>query len=216
MNIIMLGPPGAGKGTVAQHIRDKKGMVQFSTGDALREEVARGTELGRQVEGVMKSGKLVSDDIVRRIVESRLEEYRGRGVILDGYPRNLPQAEAIEEIISKLGIDIDLVIDVEASDETIVKRLTSRRQCPNCKAIYGLDMPPKEKGKCDRCGTPLITREDDREGTVRKRLEEYRKNTAPLVEFYKEKGALKVIDGNRRLPEVLAQADKILLAGGMQ
>lgn len=184
MRIILLGAPGAGKGTQAQFITEKLDIPQISTGDMLRAAVKAGTPLGKQVEQVMSSGALVTDDIIIALVKERIAEPDCRnGFLLDGFPRTIPQAEAMVEA----GIDIDAVINIEVEDEEIVNRLSGRRVHPASGRVYHVQhQPPREEGKDDVTGEPLVQRDDDREETVRKRLQVYHEQTEPLLGFYQE------------------------------
>ena len=197
MKIIMLGAPGAGKGTQAKKIAAKYGIPHISTGDIFRENIKNQTELGKKVKAILDSGGLVSDDVVLEIVEDRLKKDDCKnGFILDGFPRTIPQAEAFE----KLGIDVK-VVNFEVDNDLIIARLSNRRVCKNCKANYNVKfMPPKVEGKCDKCGGELYTRDDDKTESIQNRLVVYRKSTAPLIDFYKEKGNLVDIDA-RPAPE---------------
>ncbi|WP_198468518.1 adenylate kinase [Acetomicrobium sp. S15 = DSM 107314] len=215
MRLIFLGPPGAGKGTVAAKIKEAYGIAHISTGDILRENVKRGTSLGKLAERYMQAGDLVPDDIIVEMVESRLQEPDcSEGFILDGFPRTLPQAEALDRILKKLKVKLDAVILLEVDDETIVKRLSGRRVCPKCGAIYNVSFnPPKADSLCDHCGEMAIQRNDDKEEVVRQRLAVYRERTAPLIDYYLRKGILKKVEAARGSDEV-AHAIEESLAGG--
>ena len=192
MKLIMLGAPGAGKGTQAAILSEKLSIPSISTGDLLRAAVRDGTPVGRQVESYMASGKLVPDDVVIAMVVERLNEEDCRnGFILDGMPRTIAQGEALE----KAGILIDSVLSFEIADEVIEERMEGRRFCPKCGATYHIThVPPKQEGVCDKCGTALDQREDDKPETVRRRLRLYHEMTAPLKEFYAQRGVLKTVD----------------------
>ena len=194
--MVFLGPPGAGKGTQAKKIVAHYGLVHISTGDMFREAVKNDTPLGRKAKEYMDRGELVPDDIVIGIVDERMaKDDVKKGFILDGFPRTIPQAEALDNILEKYGLPLDLVINLNVDDETLVKRLTSRRVCRECGAIYNiLFQPPKVEGKCDKCGGALYQRDDDNETAVRHRLEVYHAQTKPLIEYYAKKGILKNID----------------------
>ena len=197
MRLIFLGPPGSGKGTQARLVGEKLGLPQISTGDILREAIARKTELGKKARSIMDAGELVPDDVVLPLAEKRIEEKDcGKGFILDGFPRTLAQAIGLEEVLQRHGCAIDAVMFIEVDDSVVVERLSRRRVCPKCKAMYNLDTdPPKQEGVCDRCGVNLELRTDDRPETVEARLVVYRKNTLPLVEYYESRGILRRING---------------------
>lgn len=206
MNFIFLGPPGAGKGTLAAQVAEEYGIPQISTGDIFRENIKNQTELGKKVKAILDSGGLVSDDVVLEIVEDRLKKDDCKnGFILDGFPRTIPQAEAFE----KLGIDVK-VVNFEVDNDLIIARLSNRRVCKNCEANYNVKfMPPKVEGKCDKCGGELFTREDDKLESITHRLEVYRKETEPLIEFYKKLGKITDIDSARDSSLVLVDFKKL-------
>ncbi len=212
MNLILLGPPGSGKGTQAKLIVEKYGIPHISTGDMLREAVAKGTELGKEAKKYMDAGKLVPDEVVIGIVKERLQQPDcEKGFILDGFPRTIPQAEALDKILEELGKKIDAVINIQVPEEEVVKRIVNRRTCKNCGAVYHLIYkPPKEDNKCDKCGGELYQRDDDKEETVRQRYKVYKEQTEPLVEYYAKKGVLYNIDGTKSIEEVFAEIDSIL------
>ena len=197
MNLILLGPPGAGKGTQAQMIVDRYHIPQVSTGDILRAAVKGKTPLGAKAKEFMDQGKLVPDELVIGIIEERLKASDcGPGFILDGFPRTIAQAEALQPILAKMGKSVDHVINIEVEDEELVRRLTGRRTCKNCGAMFHLIFyPPKKEGRCDRCGGSLYQRDDDKEETIRTRLKEYQRQTAPLIQYYQEKKKLRSILG---------------------
>ncbi len=215
LRLVFLGPPGAGKGTIAQRLCEAHRLLQISTGDLLREEAKRGTELGNKVKAIMESGEYVDDSIVAELVENKLKELgTEKGFILDGFPRTISQAETLENILDKVGFEINGVFDIEASDKTIVERLSGRRSCGKCGKIYHLkNIPPKEEGKCDDCGSEVVQRNDDKPEVVKTRLETYRKKTAPLVKYYEEKGLLKVVDANGEIKENMENVEMILKEG---
>ena len=189
MRIILLGPPGAGKGTQAVKISEKLGIPTISTGAVIRSEIEKGSEIGNQVQDIIKRGELVSDEIVLKMVEIRLQEPDcANGFILDGFPRTVPQAEALSQFAN-----IDAVVDLDVADEVLVNRLSGRRVCLACGATYHVSYMDGEN--CTKCGEKLIQRDDDKPETVLSRLTVYHSQTAPLVAFYKEKGLLKLIDG---------------------
>lgn len=204
MRLVFLGPPGSGKGTQARMVEEKLGLPQISTGDILREAVARKTDLGEKVKSYMGAGDLVPDDVMLPLVEKRiLEQDCVNGFILDGFPRTLAQAMGLEEVLQRLGHAIDLVVLMEVDDAVAVERLSRRRVCPNCKAIYNLATdPPRQEGSCDRCDVALDLRSDDEPETVKARLPVYRQNTLPLVEYYDSKGILRRIDGEGEIKKV--------------
>lgn len=212
MNLILLGAPGAGKGTQAKIIMDKYGIPQISTGDMLREAVAKGTELGKKAKEFMTQGKLVPDEIVIGIVKERLAQKDcEKGFILDGFPRTLAQAEALDKMLAEMGKKIDAVINVNVPEEEVVKRIVNRRTCKNCGAIYHLIYnPPKKPGICDKCGGELYQRDDDKEETVRERYRVYKKNTEPLIDYYKKKGILYDVDGTKDIEGVKKEVLEIL------
>lgn len=204
MRLIIFGPPGAGKGTQAKLLSEKLGVPHVATGDMLREAVEAGTELGRLAKQYMDRGELVPDDVVVMIVEERLSRPDCRkGFILDGFPRTIRQAEALDSFLKRTGAKIDAVINLEVGEEEVVRRISFRRTCKSCGAVYHLVFsPPRQDGLCDKCGGPLYQREDDREETVRSRLKVYRQQTEPLLKFYKEKGLLVNVNGERRIEQV--------------
>jgi adenylate kinase len=214
MNLILLGAPGAGKGTQAKKIVEKYGIPQISTGDMFREAVAKGTELGRKAKEYMDRGELVPDDVVIGIVKERLSQPDcEKGFILDGFPRTLKQAEALDTMLEELGKKIDAVINVDVPEEEIIKRIVYRRTCRSCGAVYNLIYsPPKEDMKCDKCGGELYQRDDDKEETVKARLKVYREQTEPLINYYAQKGVLHNVDGTKNIDEVYSEIEKILSA----
>ncbi len=192
MKLILLGAPGAGKGTVAKLLTQIDGSVQISTGDILRGAVAAGTELGKKAEAAMKAGDLVSDDLIMGIMEERLKEDDCKaGYLLDGFPRTIPQAEALKELLEKMGEKLDCAVEIDVPREVILDRLTTRRTCTECGEIYNVKSnPPKEEGKCDKCGGPVVQRDDETEEAISNRLNVYNEQTAPLVDFYRNEGLL--------------------------
>jgi adenylate kinase len=195
MRIILLGAPGAGKGTVAKLLSEYDGSVQISTGDILRKAVKDGTKLGAEAKGFMDRGDLVPDSLIMRIMEMRLQEPDcEKGFILDGFPRTIPQSEELKALLEKLNIVLDFVVNLEVPKAVILDRLTTRRTCsnPGCQEIYNIKSnPPTDDGKCKKCGSPVIQRDDETEEAILNRLETYNEKTAPLIGFYKEEGLLK-------------------------
>lgn len=192
IRLILLGPPGVGKGTIADMLEKETGAAHLSTGDMLREEVKNGTELGRKASEYMNSGELVPDELVINILEKRVAENRGgEGFVLDGFPRTVAQARALEQILSEAGHRPDAVINLKAPEDVIIQRLSGRLQCADCAKIYhSKNMPPEKEGVCDACGGRLFQREDDREETVKVRLKTYAEQTSPLIDFYSSIGLL--------------------------
>ena len=192
MKIILLGPPGAGKGTIAKALMELDGSVQISTGDILRTAIAAETELGKQVEAAMAAGNLVTDDLIMGIMEQRLlEEDCKQGYLLDGFPRTIPQAEALKVLLAKLGEKLDCALELDIPRDVIFDRLTTRRTCTNCGAIYNVkSKPPQVEGVCDVCGNAIVQRDDETEEAIENRLQVYNEQTAPLVKFYRDEGLL--------------------------
>ncbi len=213
MNLILLGPPGAGKGTQAKRIEDAFGVVQLSTGDMLRAEVESGSELGDKAKGVMESGGLVPDGLIVAMISGRIErDDCQNGFILDGFPRTAPQAEALDRMLDDKGLTLDHVIELEVDDEAMVERITGRFTCARCGAGYhDRFQRPKAEGVCDKCGgTEFTRRADDNAETVRARLAAYHGQTAPIVFHYAEKGIVKSVDGMASIDEVSKQLNEIL------
>ena len=212
MKIIMLGAPGAGKGTQAKMIADKYGVPHISTGDIFRANIKNGTELGMEAKKYMDQGLLVPDVLTVKILLDRVAQDDCRnGYVLDGFPRTIPQANVLEEALNKLGDKIDYAIDVDVPDENIIKRMGGRRACLSCGATYHIEhVPPKTEGICDRCGRELVLRDDDKPETVKNRLDVYHEQTQPLIDFYGEKGVLKRVDGTVDMQDVFAAIVSIL------
>ena len=199
MKLILLGAPGAGKGTVAKMLTALDGSVQISTGDILRGAVQAGTDLGKEAKGYMDRGDLVPDSLIMGIMEKRLQESDcAKGFLLDGFPRTIPQAEALKVLLAKLGIKLDMVVSIDVPREVILDSLTTRRTCENakCQAIYNVKSnPPKKEGVCDKCGSPVVQRADETVEAISHRLETYNQKTAPLIGFYEKEGMLHSITG---------------------
>ncbi len=197
MNLILLGPPGAGKGTQAKRMTTELGIPQISTGDILREAVRNGTEMGRKAGPLMEAGKLEPDEVVIGIIEERLRAPDAqKGFILDGFPRTVPQAEALDRSLQKAGRGLDRVLALEVPEEKIVERISGRRSCPKDGSVFHvIANPPKREGYCDACGGALVQRPDDSEEKVVERLRQYRQNTAPLIDYYEKRSLLARIQG---------------------
>ena len=212
MKIIMLGAPGAGKGTQAKMIADKYGVPHISTGDIFRANIKNGTELGMEAKKYRDQGLLVPDELTVRILLDRVaQDDCKNGYVLDGFPRTIPQAEVLDCELTKLGDHIDYAINVDVPDENIVKRMSGRRACLTCGATYHIEhVPPKKEGICDVCGSELVLRDDDKPETVKNRLNVYHEQTQPLIDFYTEKGVLKTVDGTVPMEEVFAAITAIL------
>ncbi len=208
MRLILLGAPGAGKGTVAKLLTAMDGSVQISTGDILRGAVTAGTALGKQIESLMKSGDLVPDDLIMDIMEQRLQEPDcEKGFLLDGFPRTIPQAEALKGLLERLGIELDMAVNLDVAREVVLDRLTTRRTCSNseCQAIYNVNSnPPRQEGVCDKCGSSVVQRDDETAEAISHRLETYAEKTAPLIGFYEREGLLLNVDAAGPSETVLA------------
>lgn len=213
MRLVMLGPPGAGKGTQAGFLSERLGVPQISTGDIFREAVRQGGELGMKAREYLDRGELVPDQVVLEIVARRcLEPDCSQGFILDGFPRTLPQAEAFDAWLEERNLILDSVIEIDVPDEEIVRRLINRRSCPKCCTVYNLiSNPPMKSGVCDVCGSNLVQRDDDTERMIRQRLRVYQKETQPLVEYYRKGGKLRVVQGNAPLQVVKENLLKVSL-----
>ncbi len=212
MKIIMLGAPGAGKGTQAKMIAEKYHLPHVSTGDIFRANLKQGTELGKKAKEYMDKGALVPDELTVEILLDRVAQDDCKdGYVLDGFPRTIPQAEVLDRELEKLGDHVDLAIDVEVPDANIVKRMSGRRACLKCGATYHIEhIPPKQEGICDVCGEKLVQRDDDKPETVQKRLDVYHEQTAPLIEYYTKAGILKSVDGTVDMKEVFASITGII------
>jgi adenylate kinase len=213
MNIILLGPPGAGKGTQARRLQDSRGMVQLSTGDMLRAAVKAGTPAGLEAKKIMEAGKLVPDAMIIKMLAERITQPDcHNGFILDGFPRTVPQAEALDKMLAEKGLKLDHVIEMQVDDAAMVDRISGRYTCAKCGTGYhDRTKKPKVAGVCDTCGwTEFTRRADDKPETVRKRLDEYHALTAPILPYYRAKGALKAVDGMADIDVVASQIDKVL------
>ena len=212
MKIIMLGAPGAGKGTQAKQIAEKYSIPHISTGDIFRANIKNGTELGKKAQTYMDQGLLVPDELTCDLVVDRIKQDDCKnGFILDGFPRTIPQAEALDAALSKMGEKMDYAIDVDVPDENIVRRMGGRRVCLNCGATYHIvSIPTKVEGICDKCGSEVVLRDDDKPETVQKRLSVYHEQTQPLIDYYNRQGILKTVNGTRPLEEVFADIVTIL------
>lgn len=214
MRIVLLGAPGSGKGTQAKLLVDKYKIPQIATGDLLRTAVAAGTELGRKAKAAMDAGQLVSDDIVLGIIQERLARPDAKpGFVLDGFPRNIPQAQALDALLARLGQPLQLALLVDVDSEVLTKRLTGRRNCGSCGAIYNIYFSPSSTpGKCDKCGGALEHRADDNEDTVRSRLKVYEEQTAPLVSYYKAQGKLRTVRGIGSINDIFRNITDVIEA----
>jgi adenylate kinase len=212
MNLILLGTPGVGKGTQAQLIEEKYRIPQISTGDILRAEIQKQSDLGKKVQALMARGELVSDEIMLEIMKYRLNEPDSRnGFILDGFPRTIQQAKSLDTLLEELSKTNIKALNIIVPEVEIIKRLSSRRVCVQCGKTYNLYLnPPPEDGKCQVCGGEIIQRDDDKEATIRKRLAVYMEKTAPLISYYREKGNLFEVDGMQTLEKVFADIERII------
>ena len=212
MNMIIMGPPGSGKGTQAARISENYGVPAVSTGDMLREAIANGTALGKEAKSYMEKGELVPDKLVIDIVRERLAETDvADGFLLDGFPRSAGQAVALGETLTARGKKIDLVLNIAVPDEEIVRRLSRRRVCPKCNAVYHLDhKPPTAEGVCDSCGSGIVQRNDDNEETIKNRLAVYRQSSEPLIEYYRKMGLLAEVSGTKPIDEVFGDVAALI------
>lgn len=212
MKIIMLGAPGAGKGTQAKQIAGKYNIPHISTGDIFRANIKNGTDLGKKAKEYMDQGLLVPDELTCDLVMDRISHDDCKnGFVLDGFPRTIPQAEALDEALKKIGQSMDFAINVDVPDSNIVNRMSGRRACLGCGATYHVvAIPPKKEGICDICGAELVLRDDDKPETVQKRLDVYHEQTQPLIEYYDKQGILKTVDGTMQMEDVFASIAKIL------
>lgn len=211
--LILLGAPGAGKGTQGALLAKRHGVQQVSTGDLLRDAVRRGSELGRKAKAFMDAGELVPDDVILGMAREVLAD-ADAGFVLDGFPRTLEQARGLDALMDELGIALDAVVVLDVPDDVLVKRISGRRSCPECKAVYNVFFdPPSTPGVCDRCGTALVERPDDDPGTVKRRLEVYRRQTEPLIAFYEESGVpVRTVDGRQDVEDVQAAIGEAVAA----
>ncbi len=212
MKIIMLGAPGAGKGTQAEMICEKYGLPHISTGDIFRANIKNGTELGKEAKKYMDQGLLVPDELTVKILLDRVaKDDCKNGYVLDGFPRTIPQAEVLDKALTELNDKVDYAINVDVPDENIINRMSGRRACVTCGATYHVVFAPtKVEGLCDKCGANLILRDDDKPETVKNRLDVYHKQTQPLIDFYSQKGVLKEVDGTKAMSDVFAAITGIL------
>lgn len=217
MNVILLGPPGAGKGTQAKQLEKRFGLVQLSTGEMLREAVASGSTLGRKAKEIMDAGRLMPDDLMILMIGDRIDQPDCRkGFILDGFPRTTPQAIALDQMLAEKGLQLDYVIEMKADEDALVERISGRFSCARCGAGYhDRFKQPRQPGVCDVCrGTEFTRRDDDNEATVRRRLEAYRAQTAPILPYYEEKGILATVDGMADIGEVARQIEGVFARHG--
>ena len=214
LNIILMGPPGAGKGTQATKIEDAFHLPHISTGDMFREAISQGTELGKKAKAIIEEGGLVPDEITIGLVKERLaKDDCANGYLLDGFPRTIAQAEALTKMGPEIGREVSLVVDISVPDDELTKRIAGRRVCPGCGASYNVHfLPPKEEGKCDRCGGSLIQRKDDNEASFAIRLSNYHNQTAPLIEYYKKQGVYHGFEGTSTPEELFASINALLEA----
>jgi adenylate kinase len=213
MNLVLLGPPGAGKGTQAKLLEDRYGLIKLSTGDMLRAAVTAGTELGREAGEIMQRGELVPDDLVIGLIAERMDaDGTNRGYILDGFPRTIAQAEALDRLLAERGKRLDSVVVMEVDDDALIERITGRFACANCgEGYHDLYKQPEVPGVCDRCGsTEFVRRSDDTEEVVRSRLKAYHAQTEPLIAFYREQGKVRAVDGMADIATVQAEIGRTL------
>jgi adenylate kinase len=215
MNLVLFGAPGSGKGTQAERLRDRFSLKHVSTGDLLRDAVARGTELGKKVESIMAAGELVSDEIVLELIKETVATVKAdpglTGWMLDGYPRTVGQAKMLDGLLAGSGDAIDAIVVLDVDRDAIIERLSARRSCPECKAVYNvLNLPPKKEGICDNCGAGLVHRKDDQPETIANRLDVYEEQTVPILEHYQ--GAVKIhrVDGNQPIDDVTKAVERVV------
>jgi adenylate kinase len=212
MRLVLLGAPGAGKGTQAKKLIDKYSIPQISTGDILRKAVADGTPLGKEAKSVMDKGELVPDSVVIGLVKERLaQDDCKKGYILDGFPRTTPQAEELDNVLAEMGSPLDTALSVDVDAEILMKRLTGRRTCKSCQQMFNVHFtPPQKEGACDKCGGELFQRDDDKEDTIKNRLDVYEKSTAPLIDYYGKKNILKSVDGMGSVDDIFNKVCSVL------
>jgi len=214
MNLVLFGPPGSGKGTQAERLRNRMGLRHISTGDLLRDAVAKGTDLGRKVQGILAAGKLVSDDLVLALMREAMAAAAGettKGWLLDGFPRTVGQATGLDEMLSELGQRIDALVVLNVSRDAVIERLSGRRTCTQCKAVYHVKYnPPAVEGRCDRCGGSLVQRDDDRPETIARRLDVYEAQTQPILAHYRGRIPMHEVDGERPVDEVAQSIERAL------
>ena len=212
MNLLIVGAPGVGKGTMSKFLQEEYGVDHISTGDMLREAVANATPVGLKVKELMDNGVLVPDDIINEIIVDRLsKDGASKGFLFDGYPRNLNQAESLTKILDKLGLKIDAVINLEVSDDVLIKRITGRRTCPNCGDTYNIYYKlPQNEGKCDSCNSDLIIRKDDNEESLKNRLSQFHENTEPIIEYYDKDNLVKRINADQKREDEFLDIRKAL------
>ena len=205
MNLVLFGPPGAGKGTQGTVLAEKRGLTKISTGDILRDAARAGTELGLKARKFMDAGELVPDSVILGLVREVIEDSGNSGFIMDGFPRTIPQAEGVDRMLREMKKVIDAVVVLDVPNEALVQRLSGRRSCPNCGAVYNVYYDkPKQDEKCDRCGSELVQRADDKRDTVVRRLDVYKQQTSPIIDYYKQHGAdVHFINGDRGIDDVL-------------
>jgi len=215
MNIVLFGAPGSGKGTQAERLRDRFSLKHISTGDLLRDAVARQTDLGKKVESIMAAGDLVSDEIVLELIKEVVSSVKAdeamKGWMLDGYPRTVGQAKMLDGLLTDTGESIDSIVVLEVDHNAIIERLSARRSCPECKAVYNvINMPPKQEGTCDNCGTALVHRKDDQPETITNRLDVYQEQTMPILEHYEGEVQIHRVDGNQPIDEVTKGVERVV------
>lgn len=213
MRLVLLGPPGAGKGTHAKELSKQYQLVHLATGDILRKHIREQTPLGRKAKDIIESGNLVPDDLVNQVMFEEIDKIPGKNFILDGYPRTIGQAEALEEFLKKKNLPLDTVLDFETSEKVIIDRLSGRRVCPNCGHNFHIrNIRPKKEGVCDFCGEKLFQRKDDTPETIQHRLDTYKQETSPLIQYYKKKDLLQPVPGDYDVSELQAEIKSLFEA----